>query len=110
MTARPSCLHQDFHRGNALSAQRAPWLAIDPKPLVGERAFDARWLLYDLLHSDPRHPLPAAELLVSLAADLSLDAERVRLWSFARAVENVLWCYESGEAADDDLALAKALV
>jgi streptomycin 6-kinase len=102
-------LHQDFHRGNVLRAQRAPWLAIDPKPLVGEPAFDARWLLYDLLHSEPRHPLPAAELLVRLAADLALDAERVRLWSFARAVENVLWCYESGEAADDDLALARAL-
>lgn len=28
----------------------------------------------------------------------------------ARAVENVLWCYESGEAADDDAALAAALV
>jgi len=102
-------LHQDFHRGNVLRAHRAPWLAIDPKPLVGERAFDARWLLYDLLHSEPRHPLPAAALLARLAADLSLDAERVRLWSFARAVENVLWCYGSGEAADDDLALAKAL-
>ena len=45
-----------------------------------------------------------------LAAELSLDAERIRLWTFARAVENVLWCYESGEAADDDLALAAALV
>ena len=102
-------LHQDFHRGNVLKAHRAPWLAIDPKPLVGERAFDARWLLYDLLHSEPRHPLRAADLLARLAGDLSLDAERVRLWSFARAVENVLWCYESGEAADDDLALARAL-
>ncbi|MDX6597959.1 MAG: streptomycin 6-kinase [Gaiellales bacterium] len=103
-------LHQDFHRGNVLRAQREPWLVIDPKPLVGERAFDARWLLYDLLHSEPRHALPAAALLDRLSAALALDAERVRLWSFARAVENVLWCYESGEAADEDLALATALL
>jgi streptomycin 6-kinase len=102
-------LHQDFHRGNVLRAEREPWLAIDPKPLIGERAFDARWLLYDLLYSEPRHPLAAAELLARLARELSLDAERVRLWSFARAVENVVWCYESDEAADDDLALAVAL-
>ena len=34
-------LHQDFHGGNVLRAEREPWLVIDPKPLVGERAFDA---------------------------------------------------------------------
>jgi streptomycin 6-kinase len=103
-------LHQDFHRGNVLRAEREPWLAIDPKPLVGERAFDARWLMYDLLHAAPRHSLPAEALLERLSAELALDPERVRLWSFARAVENVLWCCESGEAADEDLALATALL
>ena len=56
-------LHQDFHRGNVLRAEREPWLAIDPKPLAGERAFDARWLLYDLLYREPRSPLPPAALL-----------------------------------------------
>ena len=35
-------LHQDFHGGNVLRAAREPWLAIDPKPLVGEREFDTR--------------------------------------------------------------------
>jgi streptomycin 6-kinase len=102
-------LHQDFHRGNVLRAEREPWLAIDPKPLAGEPAFDARWLLSDLLHTEPRSPHDAPALLDRLAGALALDAERVRLWSFARAVENVAWCYESGEAADQDLALATAL-
>ena len=102
-------LHQDFHRGNVLRAAREPWLAIDPKPLAGEPAFDARWLLYDLLYSEPRSPHDPAELVARLARELSLDAGRVRLWSFARAVENVVWCYESGEAADQDIALATAL-
>ena len=32
-------LHQDLHGDNVLAAQREPWLAIDPKPLVGEREF-----------------------------------------------------------------------
>jgi streptomycin 6-kinase len=103
-------LHQDFHRGNVLRAEREPWLAIDPKPLAGEPAFDARWLLYDLLYSEPRSRLTAAALIDRLARELSLEAERIRLWTLARAVENVVWCYESGEAADDDLALAAALV
>jgi streptomycin 6-kinase len=102
-------LHQDFHRGNLLRAEREPWLAIDPKPLAGEPAFDARWLLYDLLYAEPRSPHGPAALLDRLARELALDAERVRMWSFARAIENVVWCYESGEPAEQDLALAAAL-
>jgi streptomycin 6-kinase len=30
-------LHQDLHGDNVLGARREPWLAIDPKPLLGER-------------------------------------------------------------------------
>jgi streptomycin 6-kinase len=29
-------LHTDLHAGNVLSAEREPWLAIDPKPYVGD--------------------------------------------------------------------------
>lgn len=32
-------IHQDLHGDNVLAAEREPWLAIDPKPLVGEREF-----------------------------------------------------------------------
>ena len=102
-------LHQDFHRGNVVRAQREPWLVIDPKPLVGERAFDARWLLYDLLYREPRSALAPAALLDRLASELSLEPERLRLWTFALAVENALWSFSSGQSPDDDLALAKAL-
>ena len=57
--------HQDFHSGNILRATREPWLAIDPKPLVGEREFDTASLLRDRrweLRADPHpehaHPPP----------------------------------------------------
>ena len=42
--ARPTptdvILATDLHAGNVLRAQREPWLAIDPKPFVGDRAYD----------------------------------------------------------------------
>ena len=38
----PVVLHQDLHGGNVLRAEREPWLAIDPNPLVGERDVEAR--------------------------------------------------------------------
>jgi streptomycin 6-kinase len=39
--------HQDLQGSNVLRAQREPWLAIDPKPIVGEPAFDVASLLRD---------------------------------------------------------------
>ncbi len=33
-------LHWDLHDENVLAADRAPWLAIDPKPLAGDPGFD----------------------------------------------------------------------
>jgi streptomycin 6-kinase len=31
----------DLHAENVLAAEREPWLAIDPKPCIGDPAFDA---------------------------------------------------------------------
>ncbi|MEX2211287.1 MAG: aminoglycoside phosphotransferase family protein [Gaiellaceae bacterium] len=71
--------HQDFHRGNVLRAQREPWLAIDPKPIVGEREFDTAALLRD-------DPGDLARRLDLLAAELGLDRARMRLWGIVHAV------------------------
>jgi len=76
-------LATDLHAGNVLAAQREPWLAIDPKPFVGDAAYDAtQHLLFDsrasvLADSD--------EAIRSFADLLELSHERVRLWTFARA-------------------------
>jgi streptomycin 6-kinase len=76
--------HQDFHGGNVLRAQREPWLAIDPKPLVGEREFDTAALIRD------RRPIATAKVLRRrldlLSAELGLDRERMRLWGIVHAV------------------------
>ncbi|CAL9460532.1 hypothetical protein SUDANB58_02638 [Streptomyces sp. enrichment culture] len=51
-------LHWDLHYDNVLASPRAPWLAIDPKPLAGDPAFD----LFPALHNryDPPTPLGAS--------------------------------------------------
>jgi streptomycin 6-kinase len=71
--------HQDFHRGNVLAAQRRPWLAIDPKPVVAEREFDTAALLRDGV-GDARRRLDLLE------AELGLDRERMRGWALAKAL------------------------
>ena len=75
-------LATDLHAGNVIRAQRAPWLVIDPKPFVGDAAYDATQHLFNCparLRCDPHGTMRHfAELL-------GVDEERVRLWTFARA-------------------------
>ena len=81
--------HQDFHGGNVLRARRQPWLAIDAKPLVGERAFDTASLLRDRRDELGVDPAPTRRIrrrLDQLSAELVLDRERMRGWGIAHAL------------------------
>jgi streptomycin 6-kinase len=90
-------LHQDLHGGNVLSAAGEDWLAIDPKPLVGERAFDVASLLRDRRDELARDPSPARRIrrrLDRLSAALELDRERARRWAVVHALA---WGLEDDE-------------
>jgi streptomycin 6-kinase len=72
----------DLHAGNVLRAQREPWLVSDPKPFVGDRAYDATQHLFNC----KGRMLTAPDATIHSVADLlEVDAERVRLWMFARS-------------------------
>ena len=94
-------LATDVHAGNVLAAQREPWLVIDPKPFVGDPAYDVtQHLLNGLerLRAEPRET-------VARVADLAgLDADRVRAWTFVRLMVAPIDAW----SGDDD-ALARAL-
>ena len=100
--------NRDFHLYNVLAGQREPWLLIDPKPLAGEPVFDTGHLLLDLMGDDP-DPATARRLAGRLAAELSVDAARIRAWAFVRAVDNAVWTCRLGEPPEEDVALARAL-
>ena len=78
-------LHQDLHGGNILRAQRRPWLAIDPKPLAGEREFDLASLIRDRRWQVDQATVRAR--LDLLARLLPLDRERMRGWAIVHALE-----------------------
>jgi streptomycin 6-kinase len=83
LTARRAVLlATDLHAGNVLRSEREPWLVIDPKPFVGDPAYDATQHLFNCgarLRADPHGTIRR------VAGLLDLDHERVRLWTFARA-------------------------
>ena len=77
-------LHQDLHGDNVLRAEREPWLAIDPKPLVGEREFGlapiVRSFEFGAGRREVRHRLDR------LSSELGLNRERARMWCLAQTV------------------------
>ncbi len=77
----------DLHAGNVLGAQREPWLVIDPKPFVGDPAFDP---VQHMLNCDERLARDPAALAQRMAELLELDPERVKLWLFARCAQESL--------------------
>jgi streptomycin 6-kinase len=80
-------LHGDLHPENVLLAGES-WLAIDPKPLVGERAFDlAQWLcnlVKSLLRAGRADAIEAAIESQSLLA--GVDPARAAGWALVKAV------------------------
>jgi streptomycin 6-kinase len=73
----------DLHAGNVVAAQREPWLVIDPKPFVGDTAYDVTQHLLNCgqrLLADPRG---LARRVSELAGQ---DGDRVLDWLFARCV------------------------
>ncbi|MEX1208357.1 MAG: aminoglycoside phosphotransferase family protein, partial [Acidimicrobiia bacterium] len=102
---RSVLLHQDLHADNVLSAQREPWLAIDPKPLVGDPAFSAAPIVrsYELGHSRER----VLRRLDRLTGALGLDRERARLWSLG---QTVAWAFEGDRALPRHVETARWLL
>jgi streptomycin 6-kinase len=77
-------LHTDLHAGNVLAAEREPWLAIDPKPYVGDPAYDVTQHIFNGVFIEDAD---AGVLAARMARLLDLDLDRVLRWLFARAVE-----------------------
>ncbi|KFG93274.1 3'-kinase [Burkholderia paludis] len=99
-------LHGDIHHGNILHFGDRGWLAIDPKGLRGDRAFD-----YANLFCNPAHDIAADRARfarrVEVVADAAqLDRRRLLRWILAWAGLSALWLIEDGLPPDTRLAVA----
>jgi len=81
---REVLLCTDLHAGNVLAAQREPWLAIDPKPYVGDPHYD---VLQHMLNCGERLAADPVGFARRMAGLLGLDHHRLLLWLFARCVQ-----------------------
>ncbi len=98
-------LHQDLHGDNVLSAQREPWLVIDPKPLIGEREFGLSPIIRSTeLGNSKEHMLYRLD---RLTGELDLDRDRARLWAAGHAIA---WGFEGGEVLPSHVESARWLL
>jgi streptomycin 6-kinase len=99
---RTVVLHGDANPGNILAARRRPWLAIDPKPMLGDPAYDP-WPLLGQVDDPFAYPRPVSVLrdrIALLADELELDAARIAAWCIARAVEVALYNAHHGDPVE----------
>lgn len=111
--AEPVLLHGDLHHQNVLAAERQPWLALDPKGVVGEPAYEVGAFLRNpmpqlLTEAQPRRLL--GRRVDQLAEELGFDRERLVGWGLAQAVLAAWWSYEDhGHGWESWIACAEIL-
>ena len=106
-------LHGDLHHENILAAERAPWLAIDPKGVIGEPAYETGALLRNRLPNlldAPQALRVLTRRIDQLSEELNLERSRVRDWAMAQAVLSMCWTIEDGDSfSQDELTCAELL-
>ena len=90
-------IHGDLHYENVMAADRAPWLAIDPKPMSGDPHYEIApmlWNRFDEL-SAPGSALSVRDgvrqRFHALVDHAELDEHRARDWVVVRMLNNACW-------------------
>lgn len=99
-TEKTVLLHGDLHHWNILSARRQPWLAIDPKGILGDPAFEvAAWMKnpITILNDWPNLEKVLARRLDQFSEILGFERERLLKWSLAQTVLSAWWNVEGNE-------------
>ena len=112
-------LHWDLHYDNVLApvpgSGREPWLAIDPKPLVGDPGFELLPALWNRWHDveasgDIRRAVRRRFDLMTEV--VGLDRQSAAGWTLGRVLQNAVWTVESGDTRLHPIhaAVARALL
>ncbi|MGZ6015745.1 MAG: aminoglycoside phosphotransferase family protein [Phenylobacterium sp.] len=103
-------LHGDLQHYNVLFDANRGWLAIDPKGVIGEAAFDCAAMLRNPVGEPDLAADPAvmARRVAILAERCGLEARRILGWGFSGAVLSALWSVEDGQDPGLGLRVAHA--
>ena len=90
-------LHGDFHHENILSAEREPFLAIDPKGIVGNIGYDLTVFLINHAHwlaGKPDFQNRLDNAVGKFSEAFQIEPPDLRKWTFAHSVLSAWWTFE----------------
>jgi streptomycin 6-kinase len=105
-------LHGDLHHHNILSDNRRGWIAIDPKGVVGESAYEIGAALRNPTSDPARFAVRSIiERRIGIVCErLGFDRKRVLGWAFAQGVLSAVWRVADGRDPERGLATANAIL
>lgn len=109
-------LHADLHHDNVLDFEAKGWLAIDPKSVIGDRAFEYTILFCDPDLADPEPPvavLPGCfeRRLEIVLAKSGLERQRLLKWILAWCGLSAAWFLgDDDPLAEVNLAVAERAI
>jgi len=90
-------LHGDYHPGNVVTATRAPYLAIDPKGIIGHIGYEIAVFLNNLHWWQETEPDVKARLdraIFQFSNAFGIDPVELRQWAFAQMVLGAWWSFD----------------
>lgn len=93
-SATPVLVHGDLHHDNVLSSDREGWLAIDPKGIAAEPAYEAAAMIrnpYNKMKNIPNIKEVLRRRIQILSEELGVDTDRIHRWCFVQTVLSAVW-------------------
>ncbi len=90
-------LHGDLHHGNILSCEKNKWIAIDPKGIIGEPAYEVGAFIRNpmptlLEQNDAKNIIQRRIML--FAKNFNLDEQRIWDWVYVQTILSACWMIE----------------
>lgn len=96
-TGESFLIHGDFHHENILSATREPFLAIDPKGVVGQIGYEISVFLNNhawWLEDDVRLREKLDDAVLKFSEAFEIEPQTLRKWAYAQDVLSAWWTFE----------------
>ncbi|MBP9707754.1 MAG: phosphotransferase [Oligoflexales bacterium] len=104
-------LHGDMHHENILFDKVRGWLAIDPKGLYGDRAYDVANIFLNprgfdnIVYSAER----ISNIADVIANEMTLDPHRILKYAFVQACLSACWSLEDGDSPERAIRIAQVI-
>lgn len=112
-TSAPAVLvHGDLHHDNVLSSARAGWLAIDPKGIAAEPAYEVAAMIRNP-YQKLKNVINLEEILhrriLILSEELGFNPPRIHQWCLAQTVLSAVWNHGEAKGSEHAIRVARAL-